>query len=37
MEIAGVISVSYEMALFEWCETSLHPKFREISRLVKGG
>lgn len=37
MEIAGVIPITYEMALFEWCETSLHPKFREISRLVKGG
>jgi nicotinamidase-related amidase len=37
MEIAGIVPVSYEMVLFEWCETSLHPKFREISRLVKGG
>ncbi|MDP8231627.1 MAG: isochorismatase family protein [Candidatus Zophobacter franzmannii] len=31
----GVQMVSYEMALFEILHTSEHPKFREISKLVK--
>lgn len=31
----GVVITSYESLLFELMETSLHPHFKEISRLIK--
>lgn len=36
MEASGVSLVSTEMLLFEWCETSLRPEFKEVSEIVKG-
>lgn len=35
MEQAGAVVTSYESLLFELMETSMHPQFREISRLIK--
>lgn len=35
MENAGVTVTSYESLLFELMETSLYPRFKEISALVK--
>lgn len=35
MRHAGAVVTSYEALLFELMETSLHPHFREISRLIK--
>lgn len=32
---AGAVVTSYEALLFELMETSLHPHFREISRLIR--
>lgn len=32
---SGVVPVTYESLLFELCKTSLHPRFKEISALVK--
>lgn len=31
----GAVPATYESLLFELCQTSLHPKFKEISALVK--
>lgn len=35
MDSAGATLVTTESALFEWCETSAIPEFKEISRLVR--
>lgn len=35
MELAGTVLTTTEATLFEWCETSDHPKFKDISRLVR--
>ena len=35
MEQAGAVVTSYEAILFELMETSMHPKFKEISALIK--
>lgn len=35
LENAGVIVSTSEAALFEWMETADHPKFKEISTLIK--
>ncbi len=35
MESAGIQVATSESVLFEWCETSLHPKFKTISEIVK--
>lgn len=32
---AGAVVTSYEAILFELMETSMHPRFREISALIK--
>jgi nicotinamidase-related amidase len=34
---SGVILLTAESALFEWCETSTAPEFKQISQLVKEG
>ena len=36
MESAGAVLTTTEAALFEWCETADHQRFKEISRLVRG-
>lgn len=35
MENFGAILTTSESQLFEWCETSAHPRFKSISQLVK--
>ena len=35
MENNGVTVTTTESALFEWCETSKHPEFKSISKLVQ--
>ena len=35
MAQAGAVVTSYEAILFELMETSMHPRFREISALIK--
>ncbi|HMP78407.1 MAG TPA: hydrolase [Pirellulaceae bacterium] len=35
MESAGATLTTVESVLFEWCETSACPEFKEISRLVR--
>jgi len=35
MELAGAVLTTTEATLFEWCGTANHPKFKEISRLVR--
>lgn len=35
MQKEGIVITTYESLLFELMETSLHPNFREISRLIK--
>jgi nicotinamidase-related amidase len=35
LEAAGVVISTAESALFEWTETAGHPRFKEISALVK--
>ncbi len=35
MERAGAVIVTTEMVLFEWLGSADHPRFRDISRLVK--
>ncbi len=35
MEFAGAVVSSTESVMFEWIETSDHPKFKELSALVK--
>jgi nicotinamidase-related amidase len=35
MEISGAILTTTESALFEWCEDSRHPQFKQISAWVK--
>ena len=35
MAQAGAVVTSYEAILFELMETSIHPRFREISALIK--
>ena len=37
MESAGATLTTTEAALFEWCQRSGTPQFKEISRLVKEG
>jgi nicotinamidase-related amidase len=32
MQAAGIQIISAEMALFEWCRDSKHPKFKELSK-----
>jgi nicotinamidase-related amidase len=36
LEAAGAILTTTEAVLFEWTETAEHPRFKEISALVKG-
>ena len=35
LELAGAVVSTTEAALFEWIETADHPRFKEISNLVK--
>ncbi len=35
MEAAGIVLTTTEAAMFEWCQTSLAPQFREVSRLAR--
>ena len=35
METSGVVLVSAEMAMFEWCEKAGSPEFKKISRIVQ--
>ncbi len=35
MMLAGATIVTTEMVLFEWCETSAAPEFKEVSALVR--
>ncbi|MDD3468538.1 MAG: hydrolase [Thermoguttaceae bacterium] len=35
MEAAGVVLTTTEATMFEWCQTSLAPQFREVSRLAR--
>jgi nicotinamidase-related amidase len=35
MDAAGATLTTTEAALFEWCQSADHPKFKEISALVK--
>jgi hypothetical protein len=35
METAGVTLTTVEAALFEWCEVSSTPEFKEISKLIR--
>ncbi len=35
MDSCGAVLTTTEAALFEWCETSTAPQFKEISKLVK--
>lgn len=35
MADAGVFSTTSEAAVFEWCRSADHPRFKEISRLIK--
>lgn len=35
MERAGVVLTTGEAVLFEWAETSTHPRFKEIAALVR--
>lgn len=35
MQAHGVVVTTVETVLFEWCETSTHPRFRDIAKLVK--
>lgn len=35
MEISGAALTTTESVLFEWCETSLAPEFKQISQLVQ--
>ena len=34
LESCGVVSVTTEAVLFEWCRSADHPRFQEIRRLV---
>lgn len=36
LERAGAVVTTTEAVLFEWTESSAHPRFKEISALVKG-
>lgn len=35
MEISGAVLTTTEAILFEWCESSTHPKFKALSRLIR--
>jgi nicotinamidase-related amidase len=35
MDVAGATLTTTESALFEWCETSMAPEFKQISALVR--
>lgn len=35
LELSGVTLTTVESAVFEWCETSEHPKFKSISKRLK--
>ena len=35
MESAGVVLTTVEAAMFEWCQDSAAPEFKEISKLVR--
>lgn len=35
MESAGATLTTTEAALFEWCQDSTHPRFKELSELIK--
>lgn len=37
MDASGAVLTTTESALFEWCERSSHPRFKDISRLIKSG
>ena len=34
LESAGVVLVTSEAVLFEWCRTAEHPQFQAVRRLV---
>jgi nicotinamidase-related amidase len=35
MKGCGVTATTTESAIFEWCESSAHPQFKQISQLVR--
>lgn len=35
MKACGTIATTTEAAIFEWCESSAHPQFKQISQLVR--
>jgi nicotinamidase-related amidase len=37
MRQAGAVLTNLESAAFEWCRTKDHPRFKELSALLKGG
>ena len=35
MELSGAVLTTTEAILFEWCETARHPRFKDLSRLIR--